>query len=964
MKATAPIREILVLHHSHTDIGYTHPPVMVWELNRRFIDEAIDLCETTARWPGESRVRWTCETTFPLLHWLEHATPRRIDRFRRLVRAGQMGAGAVGLNLTPLCDAATLAGYLEPIRFLRKELGLPLKVAINHDVNGLPWPFADLLLDAGVGMLLMGINVHLGGFPLSRPRAFHWETPAGRRLTAFNAEHYQSFDRVTRILENSTAAMAEGIAAYLDRLARDGYPYDFVYLSATHPTYPDNNPPHPLAADLIRRWNREGRAPRIRFALPEDILARLAAQPAASLPAHAGDWTDFWNFGSASSAVETKVNRHAAHRLASAGLLRALTATATPRTPRPMWDDAWRSMLLYNEHTWCTHASLRKTPPEPANEQRCQKAISAYRARSLAGIAFRDTIEQWAGPAAPGDEAAGVMLCNPGPVEIAGCVRIPEKIFQPEWRFLCNQVLQIEARRDFDTPPDDPAPLDCFSAPAPTILAGPFTLPPFGYRYLGKKELLAARAAEPAGAEHAGAAGTGSAPAAAAPAGGAATTPAPAAPAAASTAAAAGTVRTAAAASAARTAAAVAAPAAVASNGLSAAAARIESPWFRLDYDSATGRILALHDKTRDAGLLDPASPWSFFGYVREMPDPAVHPHHTAEQGREAFFSADWARIHAGQSAWNAGWTARREPPARLLDARAAPTPEGASLILRWEAPGVRDFGQKITLDAALPRVICTATFNKEDERAAEALYFTFPLALRDWTAHYDTAGVPVEFDREQLPGSCRGWITADTHVCLHDAAGAITLACPDAPLFQIGGFNFARGNLPPDRRAAPLLLAWPMNNYWGTNFPATQPGCAQFRYVLASHPAYDPARSAAAARQARAEIEWQPVSRAPARRRGRFAEVRGDGVLLTSAGWGRKNTPVLHLQNVRPQPVAATVRLSGLKIAAAHRVGPAGHRLGPLPVRHGALSATLPPRSLTMVAVTLETAARPAASP
>jgi alpha-mannosidase len=884
MNPSAPIQEILVLHHSHTDIGYTHPPAMVWELHRRFTDEAIELCEATAELPEASRVRWTCETTAPLLYWLEHAPARQIARFRKLVRRGQIGAGAMFLNLTPLSNAETLVRGLEPIGLLRKELGLPLKVAINHDVNGLPWPIADLLLDAGVDMLLMGINIHFGGYPMQRPRGFAWQAPSGRALLAFNAEHYQSFDREARVLENSLDAMAEGLSSYLARLQATGYRYDFAYLSATNPSFPDNNPPNRRTADLIRRWNDEGRLPRIRFVLPEELATRLAAQPSAYLPSHAGDWTDFWNFGSGSSAVETKVSRHARHRLTAAETLRALTPLPTVKAPPHAWAEAWRNLLYYEEHTWSIYAALRTTPPEPVNEQWYEKAITAYQANSAACLLFRDAIELWAGPAASGDTFRGLMLINPAPVEKTGWARVPTAMLDGKWDFFSSNVLQLEVHRHLNTPPDH-GNCNAFCAPAPTVLAGPFTLPPFGFRFIPRSEIAAAEVAV--------------------------------------------TVKS--------------------------GSDFIESSYYRLTYDRRTGRILQLHDKVLQRDLLDAASPWAFFGLVQETIDDGVHPLDHPEQGRQAFFDTNWTRLHLGESCWNPEWSARRRPASQLLEARTLVTPEGASLLLRWEAPGVEDFIQKITLDALQPRVSCTASFNKTDVRSAEGLYFTFPFALSDWRAHFDTAGIPVEFEHEQLPGACRDWVTIDSWVALHDAHGAVTLACPDAPLVQIGDFRFARGNQTVNRRKSPLLLAWPMNNYWNTNFRASQPGYAQFHYVLASYPTYDPATSARVALAAQADLEWQPLAHVPAKKRGQFASVRGDGVLLLGASV-RARRVVLRLLNLRTDARAATVRVNGRAIGGARRTDATGGLAESLTVRDGALHVTIPPRSLLLVSVVLET--------
>ena len=41
----AQIETIYFIHHSHTDIGYTHDQPIVWDLHERFIDQAIDCAE-------------------------------------------------------------------------------------------------------------------------------------------------------------------------------------------------------------------------------------------------------------------------------------------------------------------------------------------------------------------------------------------------------------------------------------------------------------------------------------------------------------------------------------------------------------------------------------------------------------------------------------------------------------------------------------------------------------------------------------------------------------------------------------------------------------------------------------------------------------------------------------------------------------------------------------------------------
>ena len=51
------IKEILLLHHSHLDVGYTHTQPIVLELQKEFIDLALKLLDDTKNYPEFSQAQ-------------------------------------------------------------------------------------------------------------------------------------------------------------------------------------------------------------------------------------------------------------------------------------------------------------------------------------------------------------------------------------------------------------------------------------------------------------------------------------------------------------------------------------------------------------------------------------------------------------------------------------------------------------------------------------------------------------------------------------------------------------------------------------------------------------------------------------------------------------------------------------------------------------------------------------------
>jgi alpha-mannosidase len=758
------VKEVLVLHHSHLDVGYTHSQPVVGELQREYIDLALDMLDATSAWPEQSRPRWTCEVTAPVLQWLETATEADTARFTRSVQDGRLGIGALLYNMTSLNSADQLSRQLAPVASLRRRLGAAITTAVQHDVNGVPWPLADLLLDHGVELLVMGVNRHLGGTVRPRPAVFRWQTPSGREIRVMNGNHYTMFDQILLTWERSLDSMQRGLAEYAEHLRRIDYAHDFLYLTTTaSPEMWDNSPPNLPVAELIRQWNESGRQPPIRYVTTEGLLERIRLIPSDQLPLLSGDWTDYWTFGSASTAAHVAVSRAAKRAL---GCAERISGAARSRAASRV-DGRVRDLLdLFNEHTWSHWDTLGRG--EPALVQDHLKAAMAIEASELAGWVLVNELEKLAGNPVQSEAGPdGVLLVNPSPLPRSEYVDIPAAWRRPGPRLRCQRFMT--------------------DAPGETETCGPIELPAFGSRIVSLADLI------PAGDDPRIRHEDRRSPVA---------------------------FR--------------------AFNNVRIETARhgdavLESPAHRLTFDPVTGRVLGLLDRTSGWEVIPATSDYGFFDFVRERPDALV------DGRREAWYERNLDEEKFDRSCWKP-WRAVRERATRVRECRVVRTPCAVILDRSFEAPGTLGLRQRISLRADSPVISIEIELQKAGGTDPEGIYFVVPLRLPPgWRCHFDTAGLAVELDAEQLPGASRGWFAVESFVTIHGDQLGATLFCPDAPMAMAGGFNFGPPLETVPREADPLLLAWPMNNYWNTNFPLEQPGIVRLRYGLQTHARFDP---------------------------------------------------------------------------------------------------------------------------
>jgi hypothetical protein len=389
------LKTIYVIHHTHTDVGFTNDQPIFWEMQYRFIDEALRLIERYAENPPESRFRWTVETTCGLDAWLKTASSRDIDRLIAADKAGLLEVMAMQTNNTPLLDSYQLIESLRPIQRLRRDYGLDIRHAMNCDINGQNWTLPDILLDAGIEGFSMAINHHFGGPPHPRPNVFLWQAPSGRTLPAHNGWQYSKANEFG-LAHDTDEVFLEWLPRIEAYLAEIDYPLPFIILEGFHP-YGDNGSAYGGFTEFAHRWNQSGRTPQIITATPRMFWERVKNHQADLETIH-GDWTDYWNFGCISSARETTIARTTRSRLyrsdAVYSTIRSLPSSSrwSDRTFSLYREPAWHALNMYGEHTWGADTASNELQLEDSLAMDNHKKNLAYTARSLSLLLERDAL--------------------------------------------------------------------------------------------------------------------------------------------------------------------------------------------------------------------------------------------------------------------------------------------------------------------------------------------------------------------------------------------------------------------------------------------------------------------------------------------------------------------------------------------------------------------------------------------
>ncbi|MCJ7450087.1 MAG: glycosyl hydrolase family 38 [Bacteroidales bacterium] len=370
--------QIYFVQHSHTDIGYTRPQSEILAEHMRYIDYALDYCDQTDNLPDDAKFRWTCESSWVTREYLRSRPAVQIERFKKRVAEGRIEVTGMYCNMAEISDENLMYDFLQPLKEFNK-LGIPVKTAMQNDVNGIAWCMPDYFKNTGVKYLNMGINETRSILPFNKPTAFWWEAPSGARLLAFRADHYMTGNFFGIESKNFKP---ENMLWHLADLDSKEFPFDRIGIQYSG-YFTDNAPPSTAACELVKKWNAKYEYPKLRLAVASEYFEYVEKNYGEKLPVFHNAWLDWWTDGYGSTSRETaEVRKTQNMKQVDEGLFTMVSMMGgeLSQALEGKLDHISENAIFFDEHTCGADESISHPYSENSTKQWLQKGAYAWEA--------------------------------------------------------------------------------------------------------------------------------------------------------------------------------------------------------------------------------------------------------------------------------------------------------------------------------------------------------------------------------------------------------------------------------------------------------------------------------------------------------------------------------------------------------------------------------------------------------
>jgi len=732
-----PIRKWIVylVQHTHTDIGYTRPQTEILPEHLRFIDYALDYCDLTENYPDDAKFRWTCEASWAVNQYLESRPPGQIERLKKRVKEGRIEVTGMIFNMSEIADENIYAASLNPVKKF-KNLGLNVTTAMQNDVNGIAWCMADFFPDTGIEYLIMGQHGHRALIPFDKPTAFWWESPSGRRLLAFRADHYMT-GNFWGIHTRKFQTLERELMRYLESLESREYPFERIAVQYSG-YFTDNAPPSTIGSDMIKLWNEKYEWPKLRSATAREFPAYIKECFGEHIPVHRVAWPDWWSDGFGSAALETATARETqAHLISNQGLLSLakLLGMSIPSSTLERMNEIYDALLFWDEHTLGAAESISQPLVENSVVQWAEKSAYVWEAVKDSRI-LQESAMGLVQPHIPREEVPTIAVFNTLNWPRSGIaeVYVDHEILPSGKAF---RLVDEKGREAF-------AQISRSRADGTYWYLRVENIPPLGYKVY-HLELL--------DKPHKSA------------------------------------------------------------REIKTQEAVLENDFYRMAIDPKRGSVSSLFDKQLGVELQDKQSPWLLGQFIHETISnrSQLEQFHLVSCQRQSLDRVSIQKILDGPL-WKS----------ILMTGETSTAAENTPLQI------------EIRLHHNEKRIEFHYALIKKDITAPEAIYIAFPFKLPQAQVSYEAHGGTVSPGMNQLEGTSSDWHAVQNFIALRSPKGQIVLVSDEIPLVQFGDLNLGKFQYIAQVEK-PHIFSWVMNNYWVTNFRASQEGEFKWNYFLTS---------------------------------------------------------------------------------------------------------------------------------
>ena len=242
----------------------------------------------------------------------------------------------------------------------------------------------------------------------------------------------------------------------------------------------------------------------------------------------------------------------------------------------------------------------------------------------------------------------------------------------------------------------------------------------------------------------------------------------------------------------------------------------MENEFYRVSLDATNGALKSILDKETGRELIDPDSEYRLGELIYVSGGEGSYAIHSDLKGLPP-----------------PKFTYHRQNAVRVTQANGPVFGELASEATADKFPKIT---LRVRLYKGLKRIDVRCELDKEETTAKEAVYIAFPFAFDPasgglWLEYPDAITEPL---KDQHSSACRDWYAVQRWLAASDGKATVVLSPLDSPLVTLGGMT---GSTWPRQLSLKRahVFAYVMNNYWHTNYKASQGGRQVFRFSLTS---------------------------------------------------------------------------------------------------------------------------------